>query len=206
MGTNLRKKDTIKETGPYLINSERYKASHLPAAAVLFSKRSKSARLPSRFKLAKIQIFSKCKKVNDGNIPKQRFFEAVDSVVLTLAFMTLQNVKSGFPSNSNWGKIFDLSNWDHFITELKTLFQSILLKFLKGEKYYSSETWFQGTKFGVASNKKTTSLWMLHCLILLWLPSRLILKLPSRFIWAIEKPSYNSFQLSCPFESFAKHL
>ena len=100
---------------------------------------------------------------------------------------------------------FDLSNWDHFITELKTLFQSILLKFLKGEKYYSSETWFQGTKFGVVSNKKTTSLWMLHCLILLWLPSRLILKLPSRFIWAIEKPSYNSFQLRCPFESFAKH-
>ena len=70
-------------------------------------------------------------------------------------------------------------------------------KFLKGEKYYSSETWFQGTKFGMASNKKTTSLWMLHCLILLWLPSRLILKLPSRFIWAIEKPSYNSFQLRC---------
>ena len=111
----------------------------MPAAAVLFSKRSKSARLPSRFKLAKIQIFSKCKKVNDGNIPKQRFFEAVDSLVLTLAFMTLQNVKSGFPSNSNWGRVFDLSNWDHFITELKTLFQSILLKFLNGEKNYSSE-------------------------------------------------------------------
>ena len=74
MGTNLRKKDIIKETGPYLINSEGYKARHLPAAAVLFSKRSKSARLPSRFKLAKIQIFSKCKSVNEGNIPKQRFF------------------------------------------------------------------------------------------------------------------------------------
>ena len=62
MGTNLRKKDIIKETGPYLINSEGYKARHLPAAAVLFSKRSKSARLPSRFKLAKIQKFSNAKR------------------------------------------------------------------------------------------------------------------------------------------------
>ena len=53
------------------------------------------------------------------------------------------------------------------------------------------------TKIWRGQVKKPTSLWMLDCLILLWLPSRLILKLPSRFIWAIEKPSYNSFQLRC---------
>ena len=200
MGTNLRKKDIIKETkGPYLTVKDKKQA-------ICLLQQFFSPNAQSLLDFPRVSSWLKFKYFNDGNIQKQRFFEAVDSVVLTLAFMTLQNVKSGFPSNSNWGGIFDLSNWDHFITEVKTLFQSILLKFLKGEKYYSSETWFQGTKFGVASNKKTTSLWMLHCLILLWLPSRLILKLPSRFIWAIEKPSYNSFQLSCPFESFAKHL
>ena len=101
MGTNLRKKDIIKETtGPYLTVKD--KKQDICLLRQFFSPNAQSLLdFPRVSSWLKFKYFQNAKKVSDGNIPKQRFFEAVDSVVLTLAFMTLQNVKSGFPSNSN---------------------------------------------------------------------------------------------------------
>ena len=101
MDTSLRKKVSIKETGPYLL-TVKDKKQDICLLRQFFSPNAQSLLdFPRVSSWLKFKYFQNAKKVSDGNIPKQRFFEAVDCVVLTLAFMTLQNVKSGFPSNSN---------------------------------------------------------------------------------------------------------
>ena len=100
MDTSLRKKVSIKETGPYLTVKDKKQAICL--LRQFFSPNAQSLLdFPRVSSWLKFKHFQNAKRSMTEIIPKQRFFEAVDSVVLTLAFMTLQNVKSGFPSNSN---------------------------------------------------------------------------------------------------------
>ena len=101
MGTNLRKKDIIKETtGPYLTVKDKKQAICL--LRQFFSPNAQSLLdFPRVSSWLKFKYFQNAKRSMTEISQNKDFFEAVDSVVLTLAFMTLQNVKSGFPSNSN---------------------------------------------------------------------------------------------------------